>query len=391
MHVIAGSQAIGETTGGADRGLGGKSGAYAPTGVRARRVLCSGDMLPGRHTFSMVVVCSLASASCGGVVESRPGDGVSPSDGNAPAAYDGELCTMDDCGSSGCLPETVGAAGSVWQLAARSKSVYFAALGAGVYGASGTVGSFDRCGSDPRTLAAGEKAPYGLAASDAGACWSNLGMTVNGGYNGDGSVRCTGKSGWQELYAGGDRPFGIAMDATDVYFGTYSPFTIRAARPDGTGLRVVYAGGWEDGDNVAMGLDDSHVYWSSYEGIKRVPNAGGEASTVSAGTWDVRDIWVDGSRVYFNDFAAGKVLSVPKTGGSVTTLASPGDVGNQMAMDDRYVYYLGRGGVYRVAKAAGTPQLLGSGADQYALAADEDYVYWVEYAGFVKRLRKPVP
>lgn len=111
--------------------------------------------------------------------------------------------------------------------------------------------------------------------------------------------------------------------------------------------------------------------------------------TVCSGNWDVRDILVDDNRVYFNDFTTGTVLSVPKAGGTTSVVAAPGSIGNQMAMDDTHVYYLGGGDVYRVAKSGGATELIASGATQYALAVDDDYVYWDSPMESVKRVRKP--
>jgi len=121
----------------------------------------------------------------------------------------------------------------------------------------------------------------------------------------------------------------------------------------------------------------------------RVAKQGGEAEQIYAGTWDIRDILVDSERVYFNDFASGRVLSAPKAGGAAMTLATQGKVGNQMALDNDYVYYLGSGDVYRVAKSGGAAEWLGSGAGLYALAVDDDYVFWVGATGPVTRVRKP--
>ena len=237
-------------------------------------------------------------------------------------------------------------------------------------------------------MALAQKAPYDLAVSAAGICWSNLGMTVEGAYNDDGSVRCVAGGVSQQVYDGEDRPYGLVMDATDVYFKTSSPFTIRSVRPDGTGPRVVHVGDGEP-NMFAMAIDDTHVYWDGVDGPLRVAKQGGEAEQICAGTWDIRDILVGGERVYFNDFASGRVLSAPKAGGAAMTLATLGKIGNQMALDNDYVYYLGSGDVYRVAKSGGAAEWLGSGAGQYALAVDDDYIFWVGATGPVTRVRKP--
>lgn len=143
------------------------------------------------------------------------------------------------------------------------------------------------------------------------------------------------------------------------------------------------------GDRTVMGIAEGYVSVRFDGRIVRISKNGGEVSTVCEGSWDVRDILVDDDRVYFNDFASGDLWAVPKAGGTPWVLASPGTMGNQMAMDEGYIYFSVVGGVQRIAKSGGSPELITSESRGYALAVDDDYVYWGTLFGTVQRVRKP--
>lgn len=89
-----------------------------------------------------------------------------------------------------------------------------------------------------------------------------------------------------------------------------------------------------------------------------------------------------------------EILRVSKAGGAVEVIVP--DVGEPavsgIAVDGEYAYYAHRGGVARVRKSGGTPELLARGAFAFRIAVDASHLYYTEYsnetAGRVMRLPK---
>lgn len=79
------------------------------------------------------------------------------------------------------------------------------------------------------------------------------------------------------------------------------------------------------------------------------------------------------------------------SGGTVTTLGTVIGGGNNVAVDDTYVYWLDTGTVgtvMRVPKAGGTPTVIARDTQPVAIAVDANAVYWSDQGGNIMRLNK---
>jgi len=102
------------------------------------------------------------------------------------------------------------------------------------------------------------------------------------------------------------------------------------------------------------------------------------------GTGNAYGVALDEGRVYWTDFDRSRVLSVAKTGGKVTTLASQQPGAFAITVDGTHVYftlrgsgYLADGSVRRVVKQGGTvEQIATEQLRPEAIATDADGVYW---------------
>jgi hypothetical protein len=105
------------------------------------------------------------------------------------------------------------------------------------------------------------------------------------------------------------------------------------------------------------------------------------------GSWSMA---VDATDVYWADRNGALVRKVPKLGGKPVALAeTQGPVG--IALDDAYVYWIGEGGMGRVPKKGGAPQVLGPPipSDTVSfLALDDTFAYWTVSDGTVMRVPK---
>ncbi|HEY6460471.1 MAG TPA: hypothetical protein VIY73_09980 [Polyangiaceae bacterium] len=149
---------------------------------------------------------------------------------------------------------------------------------------------------------------------------------------------------------GGGNVWGVAVDATQVFWGIQEGGQTMRASLTGAGTESVgMNGGW------TVAVDDTEVYSVDPSGtVLACPKSGctGAPRTVASGTGSM-GIAVDDTNVYW---AGNGVYAAPKAGGSTTTLTEAGDP-YEVAVDDSYVYWTDNGGpVMRVAKGGGTPQ-----------------------------------
>jgi hypothetical protein len=145
---------------------------------------------------------------------------------------------------------------------------------------------------------------------------------------------------------------------------------------------------------TSIASDGTDVYWADQVGrIHSVPVAGGTPktlATVNGVTNDGAQIIVDGSNVYF---AAGPdVVSVPKSGGAVVTLASSQNAasiaatGGDIFWTNMFNGVGSTGSVNRIAAGGGKVTTLASKLDvPIMLAVDANRAFWVDLgAGDVK-------
>jgi hypothetical protein len=169
------------------------------------------------------------------------------------------------------------------------------------------------------------------------------------------------------------------------------------------------------GNFNALALDDTRVYWLDYDyaacsgdagscirtngKVMSVAKTGGVTTTLASGQVEPIGIAVDDGRVFWTNSGFpgypsydGTVLSVAKTGGSVVTLASGQGWASGIAVDATDVYWTASpydcpdgggcsvvGNVMRMSKAGGGPTTLAAGnwflADS-SLVLDATDVYW---------------
>ncbi len=153
------------------------------------------------------------------------------------------------------------------------------------------------------------------------------------------------------------------------------------------------------GFTAGLAIDGTFLYWVNQDTgtIERVPLAGGAASVVAGHLTGPGGLAVGGGTLYFMD-TAGDLLSVPVTGGTVTTLAKgPGVPSNtivadwspSVVIDDENIYFSvcsyddsTPSSLFRVARAGGPAASLASSCAR-GIAVDATAVYWASSDGTV--------
>jgi sugar lactone lactonase YvrE len=219
---------------------------------------------------------------------------------------------------------------------------------------------------------AGGTCPTGLSCSDA----TNL---------------CRGTAKPDILASGQDRPEGIAVDATSVYWttsagGVAGAGTVMKVALSG-GDPVTLASGQESPESIAV--DGTSVYWlNNYGGtVMKVPLAGGNPVTLASVQSFPRGIAVDATGVYWTN-SDGAVKKVPLSGGAPVALASSSEGQPQdLAVNATSVFWTtspsgvsNEGGVWRAPLAGGTPvRFATSQGNCQGITLDATSVYWTAF------------
>ena len=141
---------------------------------------------------------------------------------------------------------------------------------------------------------------------------------------------------------------------------------------------------------AAIDVDSKNVYWiaENRSAIHKVSKAGGRVTMVVDDQEGIRRIIVDKDFLYF--LTNNEIRRVPTAGGKATTLVRFVDVGAKesiywyFALDDKNVYFVSgpesKQQIFKVGKAGGKPLALTTVGIPSGLAADGVDVYWIEYA-----------
>jgi len=189
-------------------------------------------------------------------------------------------------------------------------------------------------------------------------------------------------------------PTSVAADSANVYFT--SGDAVGAVPFDAGGVAHSLVQMPPDlANNIA--IDSTSIYWTSGPGtvggsLLKTALDGGPVTTLVSGACVPSYVTIHGSAAYY--LACDKVLSVPLSGGTPTSLASTANASAQgIAADDTNVYWSeqpnGTGGQCAVIMKApigggASTTLLVTQLYPNALATDGTNLYWSGPAGLVK-------
>ena len=286
-------------------------------------------------------------------------------------------CRGGDCTDGLCVPTVLAVGQSRAEyVAVDDTSVYWTDLSAG------TVMKAPLSGGTPVTLATGQSNPAPIAVNAGGVYWSSYG---------DDRLMLSPAGGGMPIFVLSAPVDRLTVDRSNVYWTDNFQGTVMKVAV-GSSSSYTLASGQGSPDGLAV--DASNVYWADYDTgtVSKVPIGGGAPVVLvpAQGGVGLRRVAVDAASVYWTDGGVRAVLKVPVGGGAPLVLAAGRDDSMfDIAVDATDVYWSEKGGVMRVARDGGSPEVVVTGQPVVlGIALDRDYVYWTSGSSGVLRVPK---
>jgi hypothetical protein len=182
--------------------------------------------------------------------------------------------------------------------------------------------------------------------------------------------------------ATGEAISSIASDGTDVYWADQAGGIHSVPVTGGTPKTLATVSGVTNAGAQIL-VDESSVYFAGGPDVVSVPKSGGAVVTL-ASNQNAGSIAATGGDIFWTDLfqgvgPSGSVNRVATGGGTVTTLASKLDVPIMLAVDTNRAFWvdLGSGDVKSVPLGGGAVSVLASSDGNIGgVASDGSYVYW---------------
>jgi hypothetical protein len=312
------------------------------------------------------------------------------------------------CGSIAENPHTTGSATSSASAGGADAASTSATGGGGAStgqgGSDGTGGIADCNAPQISALSAGQDSVNSIALDADTVYWTNYSETAS-----QGQIRSVPKAGgpltviastgklrpW-DIVVSGSRVFWSTRGATTVGTKTYLQTKILSAPKAGGPSAPTELSSSLEALATGLAVDDKSVYWSTdHDEIFSTPRSSVDAFPTVILANDPkfqlvrRNLTVDATHLYWME-ADVNIASMPKSGGSPTTLTVQPPESFHFAMDAKRLYWgeTDLGHIRSLPKGGGTPKILSEGEDLVlGIAVNSTCVYWMSTTQFEQRVR----
>ena len=228
----------------------------------------------------------------------------------------------------------------------------------------------------------------------------------------------------QTLATGLDAPIELRLDSTSVYWvEIYGSATMKV--PLGGGLVTTVGSSGMAGNNAALAIDSTDVYWSDWSTVWMTTLSGGPAQTVLTGRPDIFTIYrygsdlywweewaimkmdlgtsltstivtgpslfqgrvaLDATGVYWTDIFGGVIETRDHGGGPVVTLAVSLNRPLHLILDSGVLTWTEDTAIRSMPATSGSITDLVTGVDPTALAKDATHVYWADARSEIRKV-----
>ena len=237
-----------------------------------------------------------------------------------------------------------------------------------------------KMGGAKQVLAGDAVSPFSVVVADDQVFFARAGAALR--VPADGSAQPVVLASFGQL---GNR--GLALDAQRVYvtltdFNMNPPTSTVAAVSRMGGAPVTLTGGLINATTLSVLGAEAFVATGTYSGkLYKVPTNGGDAVTLADYGTDLYFVAARPTGVYMANCFKGTVTRVPLGGGAETAMATT-VCPYAIAFDEDHLYFtepINPGGVSRVPLAGGDPEKLADEPWSLAIAVDEKAIYFTSY------------
>jgi hypothetical protein len=298
-------------------------------------------------------------------------------------------CLGGACDGGRCQPITL-ASGYPFPhgIAVNAQYVYWTNYGDDTMSEVGSVMRVNLDGSGITILAANQDKPTGIIVTADTLYWSNYGTKAGGG--GVMKMPLAVGSSPSPMATGLTAPDDLAFDSTSIYFATNTNqgAVLKQGFSDPNATPLIS----DQSSPFGVAVDASYLYWTNNVGgtVMRAELTGGGILTLSSGETEPWDIAVDANDVYFTTKSA--IRRVPRGGGGAENLALGQSNPWGIAIDATGVYWANHNSdqIMRLAPGVNTPAVIATAKHPGYIALDARGIYWTETVnpGAVKKLAK---
>ncbi len=210
--------------------------------------------------------------------------------------------------------------------------------------------------------------------------------TLDGSQGGDSSTGTDGGPGVPVPLTIGNRPWGLAIDDTYVFWSEPFNYVIGRVGKDGSDPIPLATGSTYAFGTMHVVADGTDVFWTRLDFIYRCARNGcnGMPTAVASNLPNsARAIAVDATNVYYGDDTAMQIRKVAKTGGPTSLVSSLAAAVNDMVVLDGTIYAtLDNGTLATVPATGGTAGIRGSpsAVEYWGLALRNGFLYLTTFA-----------